>query len=193
MKCWGCGEAIEMYNDNNNNFKKSKWNLIQQYGAGRREYGKRLRLNPLWRWKRACSHWVWPEPRGNVSFFLWKIELRIKVMCIKKCWIHEAVLKSPIPAPQEEQEAARRRQQRENKSNTTTPTKIQENKVSILHFCALCVSWGCAWAHALSQEQPASVGRLLACTLSTQTALAVAVPKNMMEWVNKSCTWELHH
>lgn len=35
---------------------------------------------------------------------------------------------------QEEQEAARRRQQRENKSNTTTPTKVQENKVDILHF-----------------------------------------------------------
>ncbi|NXC91168.1 DOT1L protein, partial [Cercotrichas coryphoeus] len=40
------------------------------------------------------------------------------------------------PKLREEQEAARRRQQRENKSNTTTPTKIQENKVSILHFCA---------------------------------------------------------
>ena len=35
---------------------------------------------------------------------------------------------------QEEQEAARRRQQRENKSNTTTPTKVQENKVNILHL-----------------------------------------------------------
>lgn len=48
-------------------------------------------------------------------------------------------MKSPIPSPQEEQEAARRRQQRENKSNTTTPTKVQENKVNILHFCALNV------------------------------------------------------
>ncbi|NXX78764.1 DOT1L protein, partial [Urocolius indicus] len=38
------------------------------------------------------------------------------------------------PKLREEQEAARRRQQRENKSNTTTPTKVQENKVSSLHF-----------------------------------------------------------
>ncbi|NXN24891.1 DOT1L protein, partial [Nycticryphes semicollaris] len=38
------------------------------------------------------------------------------------------------PKLREEQEAARRRQQRENKSNTTTPTKVQENKVNILHF-----------------------------------------------------------
>ncbi|NXS55626.1 DOT1L protein, partial [Brachypteracias leptosomus] len=41
------------------------------------------------------------------------------------------------PKLREEQEAARRRQQRENKSNTTTPTKIQENKVSILCFLGL--------------------------------------------------------
>ncbi|NXB67928.1 DOT1L protein, partial [Struthidea cinerea] len=41
------------------------------------------------------------------------------------------------PKLREEQEAARRRQQRENKSNTTTPTKVQENKVNILCFCAL--------------------------------------------------------
>ncbi|NWS10589.1 DOT1L protein, partial [Pachyramphus minor] len=38
------------------------------------------------------------------------------------------------PKLREEQEAARRRQQRENKSNTTTPTKVQENKVRLLHF-----------------------------------------------------------
>ncbi|NXJ70826.1 DOT1L protein, partial [Rostratula benghalensis] len=38
------------------------------------------------------------------------------------------------PKLREEQEAARRRQQRENKSNTTTPTKVQENKVNVLHF-----------------------------------------------------------
>ncbi|NXH77800.1 DOT1L protein, partial [Hydrobates tethys] len=41
------------------------------------------------------------------------------------------------PKLREEQEAARRRQQRENKSNTTTPTKVQENKVNILHFCSI--------------------------------------------------------
>lgn len=40
---------------------------------------------------------------------------------------------------QEEQEAARRRQQRENKSNTTTPTKVQENKVTVQHFCRVNV------------------------------------------------------
>ncbi|NXE42327.1 DOT1L protein, partial [Ptilorrhoa leucosticta] len=43
------------------------------------------------------------------------------------------------PKLREEQEAARRRQQRENKSNTTTPTKVQENKVTVLHFWALGV------------------------------------------------------
>lgn len=44
------------------------------------------------------------------------------------------MIKSFTTFSQEEQEAARRRQQRENKSNTTTPTKVQENKVNILHF-----------------------------------------------------------
>lgn len=66
--------------------------------------------------------------------------------------MHEQMMKSPLPFPQEEQEAARRRQQRENKSNTTTPTKVQENKVNILRFCALnvlplcsCCESGKAW------------------------------------------------
>ncbi|NWI25616.1 DOT1L protein, partial [Sula dactylatra] len=47
---------------------------------------------------------------------------------------YKQIIKSPKTLTQEEQEAARRRQQRENKSNTTTPTKVQENKVNILHF-----------------------------------------------------------
>ncbi|NWI89908.1 DOT1L protein, partial [Pitta sordida] len=55
------------------------------------------------------------------------------------------------PKLREEQEAARRRQQRENKSNTTTPTKVQENKVTlpILPF------WGAFWLFKISQDSGA--------------------------------------
>lgn len=62
-------------------------------------------------------------------------------ICVRKGGTQEQVIDSSKTFVQEEQEAARRRQQRENKSNTTTPTKVQENKVTVLQGeCTQCVN-----------------------------------------------------
>lgn len=180
---------------NSNNKSRSKWNLIQQGGIGRGEYGKRLGFkSPLEVGNAVEKDLLSPEwglRQGKVvpfSFAKLSWETKWSVLKSAKCTSKWWNLPSLFP----------RRNKRQldvvNKEKTRVTQRLQRRSKKTRWTSCVSVHWMCfLCARALSQEKPGSVGRLLRFTPSTQTAVAVAVPKNMMEWVNKSCTWELHH